>query len=197
MIKRFAFTLLAVFLAANLWGQTLAGSGTEESPYQITSADEWNIFANVDNAATYWASGVYTRLDANITVSDMVGTSDIKYSGVFDGNGHILTFNCGSTTTPYTNEACAPFSYINGATIKNLIVDGTIVSSNKYAGGFVGKASGTNTISNSTSNINIDCSYKTSDGGDCSCGGFVGLEENSAIINFNNCLFNGNIFDVP
>lgn len=205
--SRITFAILAMFLTANLWGQDpapadLSGSGTENDPYQITSAAAWNIFAgNTD----YWGSNVYVKLEndipteAEITVgttgvSTMVGTSSNKYCGNFDGDGHTMTFNNGSIDYPNPNECCAPFSYINGATIKNLTVTGTIVSSNKFAAGIAGKTDGTNYITNCTSSVYLDCTKKTSNNSDCTFGGFVG-QLMTGVINFENCIFNGTIED--
>lgn len=105
----------------------------------------------------------------------------------------------------------APFRIIDGATIKNLTVDGTIVSSLKYNAGFVGFAFGNktgnaNNIKNCTSNIVINCRYITNSPGDdganykqwdCSSAGFVA--ENKRVngveskLHFENCIFYGSI----
>ena len=201
MIRRFAFSLFTLLLTANLWAQTtLSGSGTEESPYLITDATDWNTFATEANAAKYWASGVCTRLNANIEVSTMVGTSSNKYGGTFDGNWHTLTFNNGSIGNPCTVEKCAPFSYVAaGTTIKNLTVEGTIISQKKYAAGLIGwvEGSGTYYITNCTNNITINCSEiekgtNSSKYWDCSTGGFIGQIETGTVY-FTNCIFSGSI----
>jgi hypothetical protein len=196
-MKRIVLSIFALLLTTFAWGQALSGSGTESNPYQITSADDWNVFATEANAATYWASGKCVRLDADITVSAMVGTSTNKYSGTFDGNWHTLTFNNGSLDNPCSVEKCAPFSYAApGLTIKNLMVEGTIVSQKKFAAGLIGwvEGSGTYHITNCTSNITIDCS-KIEQGAsnkkyDCSTGGFIGQIE-SGNVHFENCIFEG------
>ena len=197
-MKRITLTLIAVFMSTIMWAQSLSGSGTEAEPYLISSADDWNTFATEANASTYWASGKCVRLDADITVSAMVGTKNNKYSGTFDGNWHTLTFNNGSTDNPCTVEKCAPFSYAApGLTIKNLTVEGTIVSQKKFAAGLIGWVEGsydTYHITNCTSNITIDCS-KIEQGAsnkkyDCSTGGFIGQIE-SGNVYFENCIFEG------
>ena len=197
-MKRLLLSFLALLSTTIVWGQaTLSGSGTESDPYKITSADDWNVFATEANAATYWASGKCVRLDADITVSAMVGTSTNKYSGTFDGNWHTLTFNNGSLDNPCSVEKCAPFSYAApGLTIKNLMVEGTIVSQKKFAAGLIGWVQGTGTynITNCTSNITIDCS-KIEQGAsnkkyDCSTAGFIGQIE-SGNVYVENCIFEG------
>lgn len=46
-----------------------------------------------------------------------------------------------ATSSPYTTDAefCGPFCYTYGATIKNLTTSGTISTSQKHAGGVVGR----------------------------------------------------------
>ena len=63
----------------------------------ITSAADWNAFADSPNADAV--------LGADITVSRMVG----GFSCTFDGNGHTITFNCGTAESPYNGQYCAPF----------------------------------------------------------------------------------------
>lgn len=188
------FALFGVVSSVNAQS-SLTGSGTSASPYLITSADDWDVFAG--NSA-YWASGVCVRLDANITVSNMVGTSSPKYQGTFDGNWHTLTFNKGTEAVDgqFNEDYCAPFRYINGATIKNLTVQGTIISKKKFVGGFVGSATGKCYITNCTSSIHIKCDYIDSGDGDCTHGGFIGQEDVSdSDMIFTNCLFDGWIKD--
>lgn len=197
--RKFVFasiiTLFGVISSVNAQG--LSGSGTAESPYLITSANDWNnIFANEANATTYWASGVYVQLDANISVTNMVGTSGNKYQGTFDGNWHTLTFNKGTEASRFNANYCAPFRYISAATIKNLTVEGTIISNKKFASGIAGSATGICYITNCTSSIHILCNYIDSKDGDCTHGGFVGREESTGDdIIFENCLFDGWIKD--
>jgi hypothetical protein len=50
--------------STSLWaaGGDLPGSGTEADPYLIEDLADFDEFADSVNAATYWASGVHTRL---------------------------------------------------------------------------------------------------------------------------------------
>ena len=63
-------------------------------------------------------------------VTTMAGTSSLPFGGTFDGNGHLIAVQIGSSES-YT----APFHYINGATIKNITVQGTVTSSAYCASG--------------------------------------------------------------
>lgn len=126
LTRSLILTLLAVFTSTLLMAQDrLSGDGSDGTPYLISSDSDWNIFANSN---TYWASGVHVRLETDITTDKMIGTSSNKYQGVFDGNGHILEFNKGTTSSAFNEDRCAPFRYIQNATIKNLKTKGTIVS---------------------------------------------------------------------
>lgn len=186
--RRFTFAVLSLLITANLWGQAaLSGSGTEESPYQITSVADWNIFANEANAATYWASGVYIKLsntwdNSSDEVSTMVGTSANKFSGNFDGNGKTLTF-----TKLYSGEEAnpiAPFLYVHCATISNLTVDGEISTLVDGAAGLIGYNTGSTTVQNVKVSAIINAENRQN------CGGFA---IDGTGVSFTSCVFNGTI----
>ena len=212
-LRKFVFASIITLFSVISNAQTLSplypsgeNPGSVDNPYLIKSADDWNnIFANEANYATYWASGVYVQLDANITVSNMVGSSDHYYKGNFEGNWDTLNFEKGTINNAFGEEKCAPFRYIDGATIQNLTVTGKIVSSKRHMGGFVAWANSSTAapsyITNCTSSIEIDCSQiYNSDGNpsdmkhwDCSAGGFIGQIEKGDV-NFVNCIFDGKIY---
>ena len=110
--------LLVILLLDGLSGggnmaYALSGSGTSSDPYRISSVEDWNscqAFTNVN----------YDRcfiLTADLTVSQMISTGAPYFAGVFDGNGHTLTFNMGPTTS-----SCAPFNHVvKNGTIQNCI----------------------------------------------------------------------------
>ena len=208
--NRIVLLLFTLFSTTFAWGQTsLSGSGTETDPYQITSAEDWNVFANAVNSGNSFV-GEYLKLTSNIILnidnsseSDVIagtmtsgGAKENFFSGTFDGDWKTITFNVGTAQTSYTPahnfSPSAPFRVIDGATIKNLTVDGTIRSTWKYNSGLVGFAYNTNYIANCTSSITINCSGITGNNPDCSSSGFV-AENKQGIINFTNCIFNGAI----
>lgn len=189
-----------------------AGSGTEDEPYLISSTKEFDLLSKrVGEGNTY--SGKYFQLTADISTETMVGTSDHPFSGHFDGNHKTLTVNY-NTSEEYT----APFRYVNGATVTNLTVDGTITTSAKFAAGIIGQAKGYNTITGShvcatiTSTVDGDGTHggflANMQGGNTTisdswfsgsllgattnnCGGFVGWTENGygEVLTLKNCLF--------
>ena len=203
LLARAAAVLLLVLLlplwglGSHAWaeGGTISGSGTQDSPYLIEDAADWATFTNADNAATYWTSGIYVKMAADIptaadvangttAVSTMTGTSEKPFCGNFDGSGHTLTVSY-SGSLYYT----APFYKINGATIHHLTLAGTVSSDRDYNAGLVGFASGdantTNTIS--------DCIVTATVGGYTYMGGFVGYVDNDITLMLENCVFSGTL----
>ena len=167
---------------------SLSGSGTTESPYLISSADDWNLFASKVNNGTNNYIGKYVQLTANVEVSEMVGLRDGNpFCGTFLGNGHTITANISSTATGtgVNEQGVAPFHYINGATIKNLTVAGTIASASCHTSGLVGFASGINLIEDCTvtATINQNNNY---------AGGIIGHGQNSNTT-IRGCVFAGTI----
>ena len=152
------------------------GIGTKDDPYIVGNEDEWmNFVSNVNNGHTY--SGKFVKLTADIAVTDQCGivsgsTRERAFSGTFLGDNHTITV----TLDNDDNEALALFRYINGATIKDLKVAGTIASSQNHTSGLVGFAEGTNLIENCivTATLNISSNY---------AGGLVGhgLDSNTTI----------------
>jgi hypothetical protein len=166
-----------------------AGSGTEGDPYTIGSANEWNAFANyVSNGGSDF-KGQFVKLTADISVSEMVGTSDHRFQGTFLGDGvHTLTFTKGSAQNAFGEQYCAPFRYTDGATIQNLKVEGEIYTAQKFAAGLVARNAGTTTITN----CRVSTVIHSSVGSDGTHGGFIALPEGN--VNFSNCVYDGRMF---
>ena len=126
----------------------------------------------------------YVKLTEDISVTTMASTrvndGDNKpFSGTFLGNNKTITATIADTG--YSGTAL--FGYINGATIRNLTVAGTIASNHRHMAGLVGFANGTNLIEGCavTATLNIGTDY---------AGGFVGhgLDSNTTI---RGCVFKG------
>ena len=131
---------------------SLAGSGTENNPYLISSTDDWLLFGELINRDTDY-SGEFVKLAKDISVTTWVGTrEDRPFSGTFDGGRHTLTVNISQTESGagVNQQGVAPFHFIKNATIKNLTVDGDITSDTYHTSGLVGFASGTNLIEGCT-----------------------------------------------
>ena len=166
---------LAVLTTAGAWAQDAV---------IISTADDWNAFATEVSNGTNDYSGKTVTLGADITVSTMVGTSENKFCGTFNGGGHTLSLSY-ETAEAY----CAPFRYVDGATITGLIVDGTITTTSDHAAGFIGCSDGETTIENSRSSVTINSSVE----GDGIHAGFVAETSSGSTTAITGCVFNGSL----
>ncbi|MHC4157509.1 MAG: GLUG motif-containing protein [Planctomycetota bacterium] len=134
--------LLVCLLALPAMGQPWSGSGTPNDPYQIWDAcDMQAIGAN----SVYWDA--HFELCADINLAEYTGTqfniigNDVNaFTGVFDGNGHVISnFTYQITGTNYIGL----FRYVDdpNAEIKNLgLVDPNInAGTGRFVGSLVGK----------------------------------------------------------
>ena len=183
-----------------------------EADFVISSDADWNNFAqNVKSGTTY--EGKVVGLGSDINVSTMAGTGDSPFKGTFDGNGHTINVNLNGG-----GEALALFHVIDGATIQNVKVMGTVTSSNHRPATFAAFVEGNSTIKNCWSSVDIVSTRTSSwvDGGafvarvsagatldmrDCafigtvtyhggtSGGGMVGFTQTNATANLANCLY--------
>ena len=170
------------------WTRFLDGTGSDDDPYVIGTTDEWNIFASSVNSGTDF-SGEFVKLTASISVSEMAGISyDKAFEGIFDGDGHTLTFTKGTDAEPFAEEYCAPFRHVKNAVIGNLHVDGTIYTSQKKAAGIVGESLSALDLYNCRSSISIHSSVS----GDGTHGGLVStLSGSEKDIYIEGCVFDG------
>lgn len=180
------------------------GSGTKGDPYKISTTAHWEDFVRVVKAG-YSFSGKYVKLENDIQFdkwewgfndetgpqSKLVGTPDYPFKGTFMGNNKKLTFNI-------SGQVCyiAPFRYIDGATIKDLIIDGTIMNSQakydwgRYTAGLVANALGTCEISNC---VVMGTVHSVLNSAASSNGGFI-ANISSGHTNMCGCAFIGNFF---
>ena len=162
----------------------------EEGVYEISSPQGLYYFAH--RVCTRPSREVFkARLTADIDYTKynyMIGGrgDEQNFAGEFDGQGHTVTINL---TEPNNcpHEDCALFGGINNATIKNLIINGTVTSHERFAAALVGHAWGTNYIENVISNVNI-ISTKN---GDATNGGLIAVNNSSATTNIKNVLIAG------
>lgn len=158
--------------------------------YQIWTAQDWNDFCTLHNEGDR-GQNLNAILMADITVegNNMIGINGPgkPYRGIFNGQGHKLTINYN-----LNEERVAPFRRINGANIKNLIVEGSITTTSKLAAGIVGGLwqSGS-TIQNCVSKVTIN----DTNSGDATHGGICGsFEDVNGPNTIENCAFVGAIF---
>ena len=183
---RVAMMLLMLLTTMTAWSQDLT----------ISSTEDWNTFANnVNNGTSY--SGQTVKLNADISVTTMVGTWDNPFNGTFDGGGHTLNVTLNNDSQYGDEDAyygVAPFRFTNGATFQFLVVTGIVTTSTrKYAAGLIGMTKGgTNTILNCISSVEIYSTINNKWGdNDGTHGGFIGKA--SGTVTINNSLFNGQL----
>ena len=167
----------------------------EESPFNyleklekffvpIRNVDDWNDFRSKVRSAN--GKPVNARLFADITCDTYAGTQNAPYMGVFDGNGHTLTFNVSS----FNEDYIAPFRYVSNATIRNLHTAGTISTSKKFAAGLISRlvdGGSTVSIENCRSSVTLNSSLS----GDATNGGFIAHARPGCSVTFTNCKFDG------
>ena len=158
----------------------------------IHDALGWDIFCDLlaENNKGYF-DGKTVMLDDDISVTRMAGGSYHDFTGTFDGQGHTLTISYGTFDEPVSNDdKTAPFRNAeSGCVIKNLRTAGTIYTSKKYAGGFIGTQYGTVRLENCRSSVTIN----SLTAGDGTHGGFVGNNGNGSDLTIDGCVFDGKI----
>ena len=163
---------------------------TGENEYTIKTANGWGWFCFATNydLAPYGFSGKTVKLDADVSSSEMAGKNGHPFKGTFDGQGNTLTFN-----RTAAEDFCAPFHYINGATISNLHVEGTITGGNyKRLSGLVGHSEGDITINN----CHVSTEISTTHSGGASHGGVIAQwNGTSATCTVTGCVYDGLIYN--
>lgn len=166
------------------------GRGTVDDPYQISSAAVWDFLADQVNAGTNY-SGKYFQQTGDFTVSSKIigyptdDTHYVTFNGIYDGNGCTITASISKSDERYV----APFHCIANATIKNVIVTGSVTVSGsasiehrRYPAGLVGVTDGTCILQNCRVSANVSgCDYM---------GGLIGHTQN-ANITITGCVYSG------
>ena len=152
----------------------------EDGYYIVNDAKKLNWIAEKVASGTPNLNVLLTA-DIDLSKSDypnlMIGTETAEYRGIFDGDGHTVTYN-------YENVAAkwrGLFAFVNGATIRNLCVEGSAYVTQIHYGALIGRAYGTVLVENVITNVNITGAMNQVTGD----GGMLGA--NYANITFNNC----------
>ena len=169
------------------------GKGTDEQPYLIQSANDWDTLSSYINSGGTRYAGKSFQLTNDISVTTVLGnrpntgtdSNDNVFSGTFDGGGHTLTVSINDSVF------AAPFAIAHNATIKNLNVTGTVTSTGNHATGLVGASKGrsindasTLVIQNVTVSVSVSCNSHVA--------GIVG-HAHKASITMENVVFDGSL----
>ena len=184
--------------------QALAGNGTETDPYIIADANDWYVFGkyiheNVDHMAEKYYKLADDFDNSNEPITEMIATTkkdpndgktiQTPFCGTLDGNGRTLHIDLKADS----EDGCAPFRYLEGATIKNLTVAGSVTTSSKFGASIaVNNLHDTGYIKYTEiidcySSVNITSSIN----GDGTNGGFVAVNQTGGNLAFTRCAFLG------
>jgi|GEM_PF-2267092 len=150
----------------------------------------------IGRSADYPMNGKY-HLGASIDLADAdwapIGDASNPFTGIFDGRGYVISNMRVSAEQQYVGL----FGYANGATIKNVGVEGANINitwtsgSSVYAGGICGYITGSGNIRNCYFTGRVS-SVMTAQNGRVYAGGICGLVNTSASVTF--CYTAGNVF---
>ena len=182
-------TALLLVMLQGAWAESWSGKGTEQEPYLIENTQHWQSLKQQVEAGNAF-SGVVFRLTNDIdTQGNMVGNDQDKpFSGTFDGDGHMLTFNV--KVDQAGDSRLAPFFCAKGAAFRHISVSGEINASTQYAAGLVSKVFGpeTTTIYDCKTTVEIWGNTVTN----AAHGGLVGAVVSGGL-EMDRCVFSGMI----
>ena len=156
--------------------------------YLLGSAQDWKDFATLVKSTPTANARMTADIDLGddqTVIGDPYNKPSYAYQGTFDGQSHTLTIAYNVTSG---ERFATPFSALNGATIKNLHLDGTVNSSYAYGGSVASILRGSNTIEKIWNSVTAVCTM----GGWVQMGGFIGVLENGATT-IRDCLYTGSI----
>ncbi len=138
----------------------VAGDGTEENPYLITSTNDWNSFAEWQQIMGDDMTDKFAKVTADLdfTQKDFVqfGSTVTAWNGTFDGDGHTVSGISLVTATTYTG----PFNIIQSkGVLKNITFEGIVTTTVASVGGVVGDFYGK--MENVVSKMNVSVSGTT------------------------------------
>ena len=157
------------------------GNGTKESPYLIGSFDDLTKLQYLVSDGISF-EGKYFKLTADIETPLTQPIGGVKpFSGIFDGDGHTVTLKVQGENN------VGLFGATENATIKNVIVKGTVNGTGNAVGGIVGYA-GNNTVI-------LNCINTADITGFKYVGGIVGdtVADESKTVLIENCINYGGI----
>jgi hypothetical protein len=161
----------------------LPGSGTEGDPYRIDSVDD---FVEVSVGRYYWDKHLVLEDDLDVWGVHLVRIGHDRnecFSGVFDGDGHVISHLKISSTLDYVGL----FGYIGGGSeVRNLGLVDVDISGSWYVGGLCGY-NRDGTISNCYSTGSVTGTARAMD-----IGGLCGRNSMGTISNcYSTCAVNG------
>jgi hypothetical protein len=152
----------------------------EDGYFLLRNETDFIVFANmVNGGSTKINAKLLTDVDLSKTAYPdlMIGTETAEYAGIFDGCGHTITYHYENVSEKWRGL----FAFVNGATIRNLRVEGSVYVTQIHYGALIGRAYGTVLVENVVTDVDITGAMNQVTGD----GGMLGA--NYANITFNNC----------
>lgn len=147
-----------------------------KSTMVIATAEDLKAFAELVNTKNPYACAILVADIDKGTENYRIGRDGQDFQGVFDGNGHTITYDM-----TFTEQGGGLFRNVGvHAIIQNLKVQGTINSNSKFAGSIAGWNSGR--IRGCYADVTINSTVN----GDATDGGLVGIAYRGTVIE--NCL---------
>ncbi len=183
--KRILMTLLTLVAFTGAW----AIEQDTDGYYLIGTVQDWKDFA----ALVQSIPAINARMTADVDLGDdqtVIGSprngGNLWYQGTFDGEGHTLTIAYNNTSGELFTT---PFSLIQGATIKNLHLNGTVNTVYAYGGSVASIGRGSNTLKNIWNSVTSVCTM----GGWVQMGALFGVLDSGASMDVSDCLFTGSM----
>ncbi|MBQ8454038.1 MAG: hypothetical protein IJ537_01665 [Bacteroidaceae bacterium] len=182
-----------------------------EGFFEIANEKQLVWFATYVNEVNAAAKGTLTdNIALTKAWTNPIGNASVAYTGKFDGQGKAITGFDQTATTTHNGL----FGNINGATVQNFSISGSLTSDKNYCG-VIGLSKGSSKVKGIHSSLNLDIQFKGWAGGvvggadgyivieecsfdgtldthnfDDSKGGILGYANGATI---KNCLFSGTI----
>ena len=179
--------------------------------FEIANEKQLVWFAAYVNEVNAAAKGTLTdNIALTKAWTNPIGNASVAYTGKFDGQGKAITGFDQTATTTHNGL----FGNINGATVQNFSISGSLTSDKNYCG-VIGLSKGSSKVKGIHSSLNLDIQFKGWAGGvvggadgyivieecsfdgtlnthnfDDSKGGILGYANGATI---KNCLFSGTI----
>jgi len=163
-MKYFVLVLgFAVLSNTSLMAQSLSSQSypPQGNFFAIISKPCLDTLASWVNTRNWDTEPITFTLYATITTpfTGVIGTESNPFRGTFFGNGNTIALAITPQSSSYSNERYVGlFGYVEGATIRDVIVEGTVTQTYNGANGFVGSVVGfarNSRIINCISEVNV------------------------------------------
>ena len=167
----------------------VAGAGTVENPYQLSTSADWEAIAAKVNAGD---GNIHIKQTADLSgITTVIGTEENPFKGTYDGQGYAI-----SDINITGENNLGLFGYVSSpdAVIENVVVtSGTVQGTGRSYGAIVGTLH-EGKIDHCVNYANITSSY-SSTGAGARIGGIVGWMrgDNTAVNTVTDCINFGNI----